>query len=108
MRTVNLTDEERRIFFDTEVKEKDVQKLMKEYTIMNTNNARYVLCERKRDDGNDANFMDTGLALTGILENGESLQDFIEFRLRMRPVVKHRNRDTVVESIKRSIKKGEI
>jgi hypothetical protein len=108
MRTVNLTDEERRIFFEAEVKEKDVQKLMKEYTIMNTNNARYVLCERKRDDGNDANFMDTGLALTGILENGESLQDFIEFRLRMRHVIKHRNRDTVIESIQRSIKKGEI
>jgi len=108
MRTVNLTDEERRIFFDTEVKEKDVQKLMKEYTIMNTNNARYVLCERKRDDGEDANFMGTGLALTGILEDNESLKDFIEFRLRMRPVIKHRNRDTVIESIKRSIKKGEI
>ena len=108
MRTVNLTNEERIIFSEAEVKEKDVQKLMKEYTIMNTNNTRYVLCERKRDDGNDANFMDTGLALTGILENGESLQDFIEFRLRMRPVIKHRNRDTVIESIKRSIKKGEI
>ena len=108
MRTVNLTNEERIIFSEAEVKEKDVQKLMKEYTIMNTNNARYVLCERKRDDGNDANFMNTGLALTGILENGESLQDFIEFRLRMREVIKYRNSDTIIDDIKRKIRKGVI
>jgi len=108
MRTVNLTDEERRIFFEAEVKEKDVQKLMKEYTIMNTNNARYVLCERKRDDGEDANFMGTGLALTGILEDNESLKDFIKFRLRMREVIKYRNSDFAVDAIKRKIRKGVI
>ena len=108
MRTVNLIDEERRIFFDTEVKEKDIQKLMKEYVVRNINNTKCVLCKKERDDGDDANFMDTGLALTGILEDGETLHDFIEFRLKMRAVINHRNRASVIADIKRKIKKGEI
>lgn len=81
---------------------------MKEYVVRNINNTKCVLCKKERDDGDDANFMDTGLALTGILEDGETLHDFIEFRLKMRAVINHRNRASVIDDIKRKIKKGEI
>jgi len=108
MRTINLTNEERIIFSEVEVKEKDVQELMRKYIIKDIDDVRYVLCKRERDDGDDANFMGTGLALTGILEDNESLKDFIKFRLRMREVIKYRNSDFAVDAIKRKIRKGVI
>lgn len=91
MRTIKLTEREKEIFFNTKIKEKDVQELMRKYIIKDIDDVRYVLCKRERDDGDDANFMETGLALTGILEDNESLKDFIKFRLRMREVIKYRN-----------------
>jgi hypothetical protein len=81
---------------------------MRKYIIKDIDDVRYVLCKRERDDGDDANFMGTGLALTGILEDNESLKDFIKFRLRMREVIKYRNSDFAVDAIKRKIRKGVI
>lgn len=108
MRTIKLTEREKEVFFNTKIKEKDVQELMRKYIIKDIDDVRYVLCKRERDDGEDANFMGTGLALTGILEDNESLKDFIKFRLRMREVIKYRNSDFVVDAIKRKIRKGVI
>lgn len=108
MRTIKLTEREKEIFFNTKIKEKDVQELMRKYIIKDIDDVRYVLCKRERDDEDDANFMGTGLALTGILEDNESLKDFIKFRLRMREVIKYRNSDFAVDAIKRKIRKGVI
>jgi hypothetical protein len=108
MRTIKLTEREKEIFFNTKIKEKDVQELMRKYIIKDIDSVRYVLCKRERDDGDDANFMNTGLALTGVLVKNETLEEFIEFVLRFRRVVEFRNRDSVIEAIKRNVKKGEI
>jgi hypothetical protein len=105
MRKLNLTKEEKEIFKNTKIKEEDIQDLMKKYVVKKINNVYYVLCDGKRDGAENADFMDTGLALTGILKKGETLHDFVEFRLRMRQVLEYRNRDFVIEQIKRKVKR---
>lgn len=107
MRKVNLTEEEEMIFLNAKVEEKDIQKLMKKYSIKTINNVNYVLRKRTRNGMEDANFMNTKLALTGILQEGETLHDFAEFRLRFRPVIEFRNRDFIIDEIKRKIRRNE-
>lgn len=105
MRKIKLTKEEEAIFLNAEIKEEDIQELMKKYSIKKFNKVNHVLCKRRRDGGEKADFMDTGLALTGILKKGETLHDFVEFRLRMRQVLEYRNRDFIVNRIKKRIKR---
>lgn len=105
MRKIKLTKEEEAIFLNAEIKEEDIQELMKKYSIKKFNKINYVLCKRRRDGGEKADFMDTGLALTGILKKDETLHDFVEFRLRMRQVLEYRNRDFIVNRIKKRIKR---
>ena len=105
MRKLNLTKEEKEIFKKAKVKEEDIDNLMKKYSIKKVNNVYYVLCERKRDGMADADFMGTKKALTGILQKGETLRDFAEYVLRMKSVYEFRNRDFVIEQIKRKVKR---
>jgi len=104
-RKLNLTKEEKEIFKNTKIKEEDIQDLMKKYVVKKINNVYYVLCDGKRDGMADADFMGTKKALTGILQKGETLRDFAEFRLRMRQVLEYRNRDFIVNRIKKRIKR---
>lgn len=46
-------------------------------------------------------------ALAGILQKNETLSDFVEFKLRMKPVCKFRNNDFIIDAIKRKIRKNE-
>ena len=105
MRKIKLTKEEEAIFLNAEIKEEDIQDLMKKYVVKKINNVYYVLCERKRDGMADADFMGTKKALTGILQKGETLRDFAEYVLRMKSVYEFRNRDFVIEQIKRKVKR---
>jgi len=53
-----------------------------EYTTMEKNGEIYVLRPRRRANGyNDASFMNTGLALSGVLKRGQSLQSWIFKRI---------------------------
>lgn len=101
MRKINLTKEEEAIFLNTKVKEEDIQELIKKYSVKKVDNVNYVLCDRKRDSGENPDFLGTKKALTGILQKNETLRDFAEFRLRLRPVIEFRNRDFIIDAIKR-------
>ncbi len=105
MRKIKLTKEEEAIFLNAEIKEEDIQELMKKYSIKKFNKVNYVLCKRRRDGGEKADFMGTKKALEGILQEGEALRDFVEFKLRMKPVLEFRNRDFLIERIKRRVKR---
>ena len=105
MRKIKLTKEEEAIFLNAEIKEEDIQDLMKKYVVKKINNVYYVLCDCKRDGAENADFMGTKKALAGILQEGEALRDFVEFKLRMKPVLEFRNRDFVIEQIKRKVKR---
>lgn len=105
MRKLNLTKEEEAIFLNAEIKEEDIQELMKKYVVKKINNVYYVLCDCKRDGAENADFMGTKKALEGILQEGEALRDFVEFKLRMKPVLEFRNRDFLIERIKRRVKR---
>ena len=59
MREINLTKEEEAIFFNTKVKEEDIQELIKKYSVKKVDNVNYVLCDRKRDSGENPDFMGT-------------------------------------------------
>ena len=105
MRKIKLTKEEEAIFLNAEIKEEDIQELMKKYVVKKINNVYYVLCDSKRDGAENADFMGTKKALAGILQEGEALRDFVEFKLRMKPVLEFRNRDFLIERIKRRVKR---
>jgi len=105
MRKIKLTKEEEAIFLNAEIKEEDIQDLMKKYVVKKINNVYYVLCDSKRDGAENADFMGTKKALAGILQEGEALRDFVEFKLRMKPVLEFRNRDFLIERIKRRVKR---
>ena len=51
--------------------------------------------------------MGTKKALDGILQKNETLRDFVEFKLRIRPVIEFRNSDFIIDAIKRKIRKNE-
>lgn len=91
-RLINLTQEEMLAFVQTEVKESDIEKMMSTHTIIQKFGKKYVVCKCERPLGYEADFLNSGMALTGILLEGESLRDFIEYRLRMRNVWKIRSR----------------
>lgn len=59
MRKINLTKEEEAIFLNTKVKEEDIQELIKKYSVKKVDNVNYVLCDRKRDSGENPDFMGT-------------------------------------------------
>ena len=105
MRKIKLTKEEEAIFLNAEIKEEDIQDLMKKHVVKKINNVYYVLCDSKRDGAENADFMGTKKALAGILQEGEALRDFVEFKLRMKPVLEFRNRDFLIERIKRRVKR---
>ncbi len=107
MRKINLTKEEEAIFLNTKVKEEDIQELIKKYSVKEVDDVKYVLCDRTRDSGENPDFLGTKKALTGILQKNETLRDFVEFRLRLRPVIEFRNRDFIIAAIKRKIKRNE-
>ena len=107
MREINLTKEEEAIFYNANVKEEDIQNLIKKYSVKKVDNVNYVLCDRKRDSGENPDFMGTKKALAGILQKNETLSDFVEFKLRMKPVCKFRNNDFIIDAIKRKIKRNE-
>ena len=50
----------------------------KEYTVVKTGKRGYVLCggENRKSVYSEANFMGTGKALCGVLEKGETIEDF--------------------------------
>lgn len=107
MREINLTKEGEAIFYNANVKEDDIQNLIKKYSVKKVDNVNYVLCDRKRDSGENPDFMGTKKALAGILQKNETLSDFVEFKLRMKPVCKFRNNDFIIDAIKRKIRKNE-
>lgn len=106
MRKIKLTKEEEAIFYNANVKEDDIQNLIKKYSVKKVDNVNYVLCDRKRDSGENPDFMGTKKALAGILQKNETLSDFVEFKLRMKPVCKFRNNDFIIDAIKRKIRKN--
>ena len=91
-RLINLTKKEMIAFEQTEEKESDIEKMMSTHTIIQKFGKKYVVCKCERPLGYEADFLNSGMALTGILLEGESLRDFIEYRLRMRNVWKIRSR----------------
>jgi hypothetical protein len=91
-RLMNLTQEEMLAFVQAEVKESDIEKMMATHEIIQKFGKKYVVCKCTRPIGYEADFLNSGMALTGILLEGESLRDFIEYRLRMKNVWKIRSR----------------
>ena len=93
-RLMNLIQEEMLAFVQAEVKESDIEKMMATHTIIQEfgKKYKYVICKCERPLGYEADFLNSGMALTGILLEGESLRDFIEYRLRMKNVWKIRSR----------------
>lgn len=79
-----LNKKERYNYEKLVVSEDEVAEKMKNYSTYVIDNTNYVLTELKRPFRyQKANFMETGKALVGILENGESLRDFIEYQIRL-------------------------
>lgn len=82
MREINLTKKEQVIFEKTKIKNGEIEKLIKDFSVKKIKDVNYVLHKVERSIGCEANFMNTGLALSGILQEGETLHDFIEFKLK--------------------------
>lgn len=91
MRQINLTKREETIFKNIKIEEKDIEKLLKKYNIKKVNDVNYITCKIERPNDLKANFMNTGEALVGILQENETLRDFIEYQLRFIKICDRRN-----------------
>jgi len=91
MRQINLTKKEEAIFKNIKIEEKDIERLLKKYNIKKVRNINYITCKIERPNDLRANFMNTGEALVGILQENEILRDFVEYQLRFIKICDRRN-----------------
>lgn len=95
-RLANLTDEERDVYIDRcrdiSIPEKEMESMKLDYTILGDGKKKYVLCECQRNVKNAPlpDYRGTGLALTGVLLRGETLEDFILHKTYMKPIIDSR------------------
>lgn len=101
MRILNLTEEEKQIYFDARLdimkKKSLIDKMSKKYKIIGDGRIKYVVThvyetKSREQDYESPNFNGTGMALAGVLRNGETIEDFIIHKESMKPVIEHRYR----------------
>lgn len=92
-KTRRLTEEEKIIFDNAVIGESEIDELVKKYKVVYDDGVNYVVCKCQRPKWQKANFLDTHMALAGVLRRGEALRDFVEYQLRMRQVIEFRNKD---------------
>jgi len=79
-----LNENEKNKYKNFVLNEKEVEDKMNQYSVFPYRRRNYILTNVKRPyNYPKANFLGTGMALVGILENGEDLRDFIEYKMRL-------------------------